>query len=397
MESEIRALTELPELNINSDQQLRIYFFGPGLDGKGPEKSNYASAPKGRYAPVEWTDGGATKRGPKRASTAASVLEALRDQHNDHVARLILEHRTRQKILSTYLHPLPKLLGPDARVHTTFEQHRTTNQRLASRDPNLQNIPTRNELGRRVRQMFIAADGWSLIVADYSQMELRILAYVTQDPALLQACHSGEDLHTAIARTIFHIPADEPVPKSKRSTAKNCQFAIAYGASAQQVAAMSGISIGEADAIIRKWFATFKTVAPWRRSIEELGRDQGYAVNLFGGRRHTPELLGVPLEHGDDRIGNVRRSLVNAMISGPASHFTCMNGLVRMSEMFKRAGTRARLLSQIHDCVIVEVPDEEIERMRPLIERTLLQPISPVEVPIAIDMKVVKCWETVDD
>lgn len=357
-----------PDLNPRSHKQLVEYFF---------TKMGYPVVSK-------------TKKGAP--SVDASVLEVLAAKHGDPVARAIIDHREVDKIMGTYLDPLPGMLLSDGRVHASFHITRTVSGRASCSDPNMQNIPTRTELGNEVRNVFVARPGWSLICADFSQMELRVIAYESQDERLLEACSTGEDLHTAIARIIFKIPDDQPVPKSVRSTSKNVQFSVAYGAAPDKVAAMTGISVFEAEEVIRQWFDTFKKVRPWIDGVRQDLSDKGYTTTCFGMRRRAPELMGLPVNSAFDAImEETRRSCVNTRIQGPASQF-CWHNLNLLDQWLTETGHPAILINQVHDAGYIECPDELCDVLVPEVRRILTQPVPPVTVPMAVDIHVVKRW-----
>jgi DNA polymerase-1 len=257
---------------------------------------------------------GAKRTSTGRASTAADVLTALRGTHE--VIDLILEHRELTKLKSTYVDALPLLVHPETgRIHTTFNQTVAATGRLSSQEPNLQNIPVRTELGRRVRRAFIAGEpGWKVVSVDYSQIELRIQAHLTQDPTLLEAFHAGEDIHRATAAELHGVPIDE-VTRDMRNLAKTANFAIMYGVSPFGFAEQTGLSQHDSAAFIRRYFERFSGVEAFQKRLIKEARETGTVMTLMGRKRTIPELRSsvYTLRAAGERMA------VNAPVQGSAS------------------------------------------------------------------------------
>jgi DNA polymerase-1 len=293
-------------------------------------------------------------KGKTGYSTDARVLRGLRDQHP--IVPAIEEWRELTKLLNTYLEPLPERLDPrTGRLHTTFNQMVAATGRLSSSNPNLQNIPVRTDLGAEIRACFVAEEGWRLIVADYSQIELRLMALLSQEPALLQAYRLGEDVHRVTAAAVAGIP-EAQVTKRQREQAKATNFGIMYGLSAYGLAQQVDISVEEAKAFIEAYFAKYPRITEFRERVIAEATSVGYVTTLFGRRRAVPEL----------RSSNFRtRSLgerlaVNTVLQGTAADIIKV-AMVTVSRELERRLMRSRLVLQVHDELVVEAPAEEVE------------------------------------
>ncbi len=327
------------------------------------------------------------KRTKTGYSTDAATLEGLRGAHP--MIDKLLDWRAYTKLKSTYVDALPSLIDPDTgRLHTTFHQAVAATGRLSSSDPNLQNIPIRTELGRRIRRAFVAGDpSLTLLAADYSQIELRILAHVSGDEHLREAFARGEDIHRATAARVLHKdPAD--VTPAERSMAKMVNFGIAYGMSDFGLSSRAGISQQEAREFITTYFATYSGISYYMLHIKEVARTQGYVTTLLGRRRFIPELR--------ERNPNLRaageRMAINMPIQGTAADIIKL-AMIRMAERLRREGFRARMLLQVHDELLFEVPREEVARLAPAVRETM-ESAMPLDVPLTVDLKSADDWES---
>lgn len=297
----------------------------------------------------------ATARSTKggQASTSQAVLEKLSGKHP--VVDALLEFRKLEKMRSTYLEPLPRLAGPDSRIHTTFNQTATATGRLSSSNPNLQNIPVRGDLGRRMRTCFTAGPGMSLVSADYSQVELRVLAHYSQDPTLLSAFRNGEDIHTRTAALLYDVDPSQIGPDERRR-AKTINFGLIYGMGARKLGQDLGIPLSEARMFIERYFARFAHIKEFFDSVEEEARKNGYVTTISGRRRPLPDMLS---QSGQARA-LAERQAVNTLIQGSAADLIkfAMLAVYRDEELRRR---KARLLLQIHDELIVEAPEAEAQ------------------------------------
>jgi DNA polymerase-1 len=349
------------EFNLGSPKQLeQILFFELNL-------------PKGRR----------TKTG---YSTDASVLEDLRAAHP--MIDKLLEWRVYTKLRSTYVDALPSLIASDGRLHTTFHQAVASTGRLSSSDPNLQNIPIRTPLGRRIRRAFVAgAPDLTLVAADYSQIELRILAHVSGDEHLRDAFARKADIHRETAALVLHkdrldVTADE------RSMAKMVNFGIAYGMSDFGLSSRANIPRAEAQEFINTYFATYSGISYYMLAIKEQARNQGFVTTLLGRKRQIPELAArnPTLRAAGERMA------INMPIQGTAADIVKI-AMIRLDERLRSGGFRARPLLQVHDELLLEVPRDELERLVPIMRETM-EGALPLDVPLIVDIKVGDDWES---
>ena len=317
-------------------------------------------------------------------STNVQVLNEIRDQHP--VVDLVLRVRQLMKLKSTYVDALPLLVNPETgRVHTSFNQTLTTTGRISSSDPNLQNIPIRTELGRRVRQAFIAPPGCVLVGADYSQIELRILAHVTGEPALIEAFQRGADIHTATAARVLNVPLDQVTPDQRR-IAKTINFGVLYGISEYGLASRLGLPAGEAAVIIREYFARYPSIKAYQEALLEEARRQGYVTTLLGRRRYVPELHA---KHAAVRQA-AERMAVNAPIQGTAADII-KRAMIDIQEALERQGLRTKMILQVHDELVFEAPEEEVAALTPVVKR-LMESAYPLRVPLDVEIKTGRHW-----
>ena len=328
------------------------------------------------------------KKGKTGYSTDARVLRGLRDQHP--IVPAVEEWRELTKLLNTYLEPLPQHIDPrTGRVHSTFKQMVAATGRLSSTDPNLQNIPVRTDLGAEIRACFVAEDGCRLVVADYSQIELRLMALLSQEPALLDAYHRGEDVHRVTAAAVAGIPPQE-VTKRQREHAKATNFGIMYGLSAFGLSEQVDIPVEEAKAFIDAYFAKYPKVREFReRVITQAARD-GYVTTLFGRRRAVPELRS-----SNFRLRSLgERLAVNTVLQGTAADIIKV-AMVTVSRELARRTLGSRLVLQVHDELVLECPDAEIEECVPLLRDAMcgaydMDPALDVEVGVGADWVAAK-------
>jgi DNA polymerase-1 len=312
------------------------------------------------------------------------VLERLAPQHP--LPALVIEHRSLAKLKGTYLDALPELIDPrDGRIHTTFNQAIAATGRLSSSDPNLQNIPTRTELGRKIREAFVAPPGSKLISADYSQIELRVLAHVSGDPALREAFARGEDVHTRTAAEVFSVPTGEVTPQMRR-TAKAINFGIAYGQSAFGLSQRLEMPAAEAQAIIDRYFARYSGVRAWLdRTIEE-AKTTGVVSTLFGRRRLLPDI------HSRNQAVRqaAERMAVNTPIQGTAADLIKRAMLAAVGAV-REQGLAARMILQVHDELLFEVPESEVDRCTSL-AREAMGGAGKFDVPLVVTVGIGNNW-----
>jgi DNA polymerase-1 len=328
-----------------------------------------------------------TKRTKTARSTDASVLEELKPQHE--VVGLILEHRQLAKLKSTYADALPSLVGADGRLHTTYSQAVAATGRLSSTDPNLQNIPIRTALGRRIRRVFVAPPGKLLLAADYSQVELRILAHVSGDAGLKAAFAAGEDIHRSTAARVLGI-APEAVTAEQRSMAKMVNFGVAYGMSDFGLAERLHIDRETARQFIADYFAAYEGIRRYTIEIRILARDQGYVTTLLGRRRYLPELTArnAALRAAGERMA------INMPIQGTAADGIKL-AMVRLDAAMRERQLQSRMLLQVHDELVFETDADERDELAALAAATM-EGALPLDVPLTVDLKVGTDWDRMD-
>jgi DNA polymerase-1 len=350
------------DFNVNSTQQLSDALFkNLALPSAGLKKTQ-----SGHY------------------STAAEVLEGLRGLHP--VIDLILEQRQLTKLKSTYVDALPQLVNPrSGRVHTSFNQTGAITGRISSSNPNLQNIPIRTELGREVRRAFVAEEGCKLVAADYSQVELRIMAHIAPDLGLLGAFERGEDIHAATAAAVLGVPLDQ-VTKDQRRIAKSVNFGLSYGQSAFGLAQQTGMSREEATQFIKTYFEKYPGVREYIERTKRQAAQQGYVETLLGRRRDFPDMAKM---RGPDRA-RAEREAINMPIQGTAADIIKI-AMIRLHRALRQQGLRARMLLQVHDELVLEAPDEEVEAVIPLV-RDVMGGAFELKVPLKVDVEVGQNW-----
>ena len=319
-------------------------------------------------------------------STDSDVLQALEHDHQAPVARLINEHRHLTKLRGTYVEALPRMIDPaDRRIHTTYDQTVAATGRLSSVDPNLQNIPIRTEVGRKIRRAFSAAEGHQFVAADYSQIELRILAHLADSPFLKNAFATGEDIHRRTASRMFGIPENE-LTSELRNRAKAINFGILYGQSAFGLSRTVGITQADAKTFMQAYFAQFPEVRKYLDAQVEMARQQGYVTTLLHRRRFLPEIHS---KNGQERAF-AERIAVNTPIQGSAADLIKV-AMVQVDARLREQGFTARMLLQIHDELVFEAPDAEVERLKAMVRETMESALA-LTVPISVNVSTGKTW-----
>jgi DNA polymerase-1 len=349
------------------------------------EEFNINSNPKLREMLFEKLQLPVLKRTPTGPSTDASVLQQLADEGHL-LPVLLMEYRELSKLESTYIDALPAYVHPESgRVHTSFSQTTAATGRLSSSEPNLQNIPIRRELGRDIRRGFIPRRGWKLLAADYSQIELRLLAHLSGDPAFVHAFQSGGDIHRQTAALIFDVPLDA-VTKEMRARAKTINFATIYGQGAHALSRQLKISHAEAKEFIERYFERFRLVRQYLDSMVEFARQHGYVQTIFNRRRYIPELR--------DRNFNIRafgeRTAANSPIQGSAADLIKV-AMIRIHRALEDRRLSSKMLLQVHDELVFEVPGPELEQVQELV-RYEMEHAAALSVPLVVDIGIGDNW-----
>ncbi len=346
------------EFNINSPKQLgKALFEDLGLPHGKKTKSGY--------------------------STSAEVLDGLRYQYP--VVEDILQYRTLTKLSSTYCEGLLKVIAEDGRIHSNFNQTETRTGRISSTEPNLQNIPVRTELGREMRRFFVAREGWTLVDADYSQIELRVLAHVAEDKVMIESFTQGKDIHRATAARVFGMP-EEMVTSQMRSSAKAVNFGIVYGIGAFSLSKDIGVTRKEAEDYIAEYLRNFSGVRDYMERVISTATEKGYAEDIFGRRRYLPELSSknFNMRSFGERVAR------NMPIQGAAADIIKI-AMIKVYERLKAEKLEAKLILQVHDELIVECPDSEAERVKSLLTEEMEKAVT-MAVPMKADANIGKNW-----
>ena len=346
------------EFNINSPKQLGQVLFDELM------------LPSGKKTKTGW-------------STNADVLEKLQGKHP--IVDQVLEYRMLTKLKSTYADGLLKVISPDGRIHTNFQMTVTATGRLSSTEPNLQNIPVRKQLGAQIRKMFVASPGMCLVDADYSQIELRLLAHISGDETMRDAFLSGEDFHAVTASNVFNVPLEEVTP-TLRSRAKAVNFGIVYGISAYSLAQDIGVWPSEAKAYMDAYLDKYHGVRDYMKSIVEQAREDSYVSTLYGRRRSLPELKS---SNFNTRSFGERVAL-NMPIQGTAADIIKL-AMVNVARRLKEEDLRAKLILQVHDELIVECPEDEAERVQEIL-KTEMEHTADLAVPLTVDAHIGHSW-----
>ncbi|HNT23232.1 MAG TPA: DNA polymerase I [Anaerolineales bacterium] len=363
IETQVYELVGQP-FNINSTQQLSQALF-ERLKLSPPDRTRRTE--RGHY------------------STSADVLEALSGKHP--VVDLVLEQRELSKLKSTYLDALPLQVNPNTgRVHTSYNQTGSVTGRIASSDPNLQNIPIRTDLGRQVRRAFVAAPGWQLLSVDYSQVELRIAAHMADDQAMLNAFRLGQDIHAATAAAIFGIPLEQ-VNKTQRRHAKAVNFGLIYGMSAFGLTRSSELTLAEAEDFIDAYFKQFPGIKSYLDGIRLLAAQQGYVETLLGRRRLFP---GLKTQQNQAIRNREEREAINAPIQGTAADIMKI-AMLHLPPALKEAGLSARILLQVHDELVLECPSDQLRPTAELV-RTVMEKAYSLKAPLRAETRSGQNW-----
>ena len=325
----------------------------------------------------------APKKTQRGYSTSAEVLENLAARHE--VCAKILEYRKYQKLESTYIDSLLNLQDAAGRIHSRFDQVATATGRISSAEPNLQNIPVRTELGRQIRRAFIARPGCVLVDADYSQIELRVLAHMSGDETMIEAFREGQDIHARTAAEVYGVPLEQ-VTHEMRSASKAVNFGIVYGISDFTLAKNISVSRKEAKEFIERYFERYPGVKRYMDAAVAEGREKGYVTTLMGRRRYLPELASANF--------NLRsfgeRCAMNSPIQGTAADIIKL-AMIRVADALRKGGYKARLILQVHDELIVEAPEDEQERVRALL-KDCMEGVAALAVPLKTDISVGRDW-----
>ena len=325
----------------------------------------------------------APKKTQRGYSTSAEVLENLAAGHE--VCAKILEYRKYQKLESTYIDSLLNLRDAAGRIHSRFDQVATATGRISSAEPNLQNIPVRTELGRQIRRAFIARPGCVLVDADYSQIELRVLAHMSGDETMIEAFREGQDIHARTAAEVYGVPLEQ-VTHEMRSASKAVNFGIVYGISDFTLAKNISVSRKEAREFIERYFERYPGVKRYMDAAVAEGREKGYVTTLMGRRRYLPELASANF--------NLRsfgeRCAMNSPIQGTAADIIKL-AMIRVADALRKGGYKARLILQVHDELIVEAPEDEQERVRALL-KDCMEGVAALAVPLKTDISVGRDW-----
>lgn len=361
-EAAARELSGDPTLNLSSPKQLQVVLFETlGLPKTKKTKTGY--------------------------STAAKEIEALAVKHPHPFLDHLLAHREYQKMKTT-LEGLIKSVNGDGRIHTTFNQTVASTGRLSSTDPNLQNIPVRTPAGRKIRSAFVVGEGYeTLLTADYSQIEMRVMAHLSGDPGLIEAYQAGEDLHNFVGSKVFDVPIDGVTPDLRRRV-KAMSYGLVYGLSAFGLSQQLNISPAEAKETMESYFERFGGVKRYLSEVVDQARQAGYTATLFGRRRYLPELTS------DNRVAreNAERAALNAPIQGTAADIIKV-AMIRVDRQLRRAGVRSRVLLQVHDELVVEIAAGELEQVRSIVEREMDSAIT-LAVPLEVSAGDGGDWDT---
>ena len=349
----------LGEFNINSPKQLgEVLYVRLGLPAKAKKNKN-------------------------GFSTDAETLEELRQYHP--IIDDILEYRQVNKLYSTYAAALPKLADADSRIHTDFKQALTATGRLSSADPNLQNIPIRTKMGREMRRYFICRDGYTLVDADYSQIELRLLAHISDDYNMSEAFRNGDDIHRKTASAVFGVP-EETVNDEMRKRAKAVNFGIVYGISGFSLAKDIGTTTAEASKYIKSYLYNYPSIDAYLESVVAEAKEKGFTTTLFGRRRYIPELNSA---NGMQRAFG-KRIAMNAPIQGTAADIMKL-AMIKVYDRLQKDVPEARLVMQVHDELIVEAPTEAVDKVKAILREEMESAVK-LNVPLTVDVTAGKNW-----
>jgi DNA polymerase-1 len=314
------------------------------------------------------------------------VLQELADQGHE-LPGVILEHRGLAKLKSTYIDKLPELVDADSRVHTSYHQAVAATGRLSSSDPNLQNIPVRTDEGRRIRQAFVPVPGWKMVAADYSQIELRIMAHLSGDKGLRQAFAEGADIHKATAAEVFAGGDLAAVTADQRRSAKAINFGLIYGMSAFGLARQLGVERGVAQEYVDLYFARYPGVAEFMDKIREQAREQGYVETLFGRRLYLPEINA----RNGQRRAAAERTAINAPMQGTAADII-KRAMLAVDEWIRTEQPELRMLMQVHDELVFEIAPAALDAAVAAI-RSRMEAAAELAVPLVVDVGIGDNWD----
>jgi DNA polymerase-1 len=339
------------------------------------------------FARLELPTDGVPRGKAGRYSTAASVLEHLQGAHP--IIDVILEHRQLSKLRSTYLDALPLMVSPrSGRLHTSWNQTGTVTGRISSSEPNLQNIPIRTEIGRRVRQAFVAPPEHLLLGADYSQVELRILAHISGDENLLDAFRRNEDIHASTAARILGMPLEQVTPDMRR-LAKTINFGLIYGMSDWGLAARTELTREESSEFIAKYFAQYPRVQEYLAQVKGQAAQEGYVETLLGRKRYFPELRAGSRAHGNVKAA-AQRMAINHPIQGAAADIIKI-AMIQLHDELQSQGLHSKMILQVHDELVLEVPEPELDRVSKLV-RSVMEGAYQLDAPLRVDIKTGQHW-----
>jgi DNA polymerase-1 len=328
---------------------------------------------------------GGKKTATGQTSTSKDVLTELAGKYE--IAQLIIDYRELDKLKATYADALPKLIDDDGRIHGNLNQTVTTTGRLSSSDPNLQNIPIRSELGQQIRRAFIPETGYKLISADYSQLELRLLAHVTRDERMLEAFQNNEDIHAQTAKLVFGAKTAAEL-KVARRLAKITNFAIAYAVEAYGLSQRVGISRNEAKKVIEDYYETYKGVREFMEKTPIEAKEKGYNTSIYGRRRYYPSI--------NDRNFSVRqraeREAINMPIQGSASDIVKI-AMLKVDEALRRENLQTRMIMQVHDELLFESPEAEVNKAIQIIKQAMETAVD-LDVPLLVEIGAGENWMT---
>jgi len=372
----LRELSKVLEMSLSQIERDIYNLAGEVFNINSPKQLGYILFEKLKLPPVKKTKTG--------YSTDAEVLTQLATESE--ICVKLLEYRELTKLKSTYVDALPRLINPHTgRLHTTFSQTSTSTGRLASSDPNLQNIPVRSEIGKEIRRAFIASKGYKLISADYSQIELRVLAHLSGDPLLIEAFEKGVDIHSQTAVKILGIKPEDVTPNLRR-LAKTINFGIIYGMSDYGLAKELGIHKREAKEYIENYFNTYRVVRDFLESLKESAREKGYVTTIFNRKRYIPQIKSN--NKTERELGE--RLAINTPIQGSAADLIKL-AMVNLYNTLRERRLPADIILQIHDELLVEVKEEAVEEVAQIVKETM-ENAYPMRVPITVDVKIGDNW-----
>jgi DNA polymerase-1 len=353
------------------------------IHAQAGEQFNVNSTPQLRRILFEKLELNPVKRTKTGPSTDADSLQKMADEHP--IIEALLRYREAEKLRSTYADALPPLVQADGRIHATFNQLATTTGRISSESPNLQNIPVRTSGGRELRRAFIAEEGCGLLTADYSQIELRVLAHVADDPGLIEAFERGSDIHTTTAARVFDV-AEEKVDAFQRRFAKVVNYGLAYGMEAYGLGQRLDIPTDQAREILDAYFAAFPNVAGYMKETVREAKARGYTTTIFGRRRQLPELAS-----DNFRIRQMgERMAQNAPVQGSAADIFKL-AMIDVDRALQEGDFAARMLLTVHDELVFEVPLDERERLEPVV-KSVMENVTALRVPLVVDLGFGKTW-----